>query len=190
MATDDAGQTPNLMRKRAYARYRSRSPASVSGWIRRGWIVLEGGLVDVARSDALLDANLDPGLGARAGSPPEKRGPGRTKGPPSSLAVAAAADREAGVRLKNLRLDVEAEGLLDAGAANRGARKAQAVVEAHLRELPARIGALLAKRFNVDPRQSIALFADEAELILNELGSRLDEHIAEFTPRNAAARGN
>jgi hypothetical protein len=188
MATDETGQTPNLMRKRAYARYRGRSPASVSGWIRRGWIVLEGGLVDVARSDALLDANLDPGLGVRAGSPPEKRG--RPTGPPSSLAVAAAADRAAAVRLKNLRLDIEVEGLLDAAAANRGARKAQAVVEAHLRDLPARIGAALAKRFNVDPKQAIALFAQEAEMILKDLGARLDEHIAEFTPRNAATSGN
>ena len=49
-----------LMTKAAYARHRGVGKSAVSNYIKRGQIVLVGTKVDVAKSDAKLDAEVDP----------------------------------------------------------------------------------------------------------------------------------
>lgn len=52
-----------LMTKAAYARHRGVGKSAVSNYIKRGQIVLVGTKVDVAKSDAKLDAEVDPASG-------------------------------------------------------------------------------------------------------------------------------
>ena len=58
---------PRLMAKKEYAGHRKVTPAMVSHWTKAGRIVIVDGRVDVAASDAMLAASLDPARGGKGG---------------------------------------------------------------------------------------------------------------------------
>ena len=61
MPVAGAGPMTELMSKAQFARHRGVGRSAVSNWITRGQLVIVDGKVDVAASEALLDASVDPG---------------------------------------------------------------------------------------------------------------------------------
>lgn len=107
-----------LMTQTEFARHRGVGKPAVSNWKKKGWLVFAEGpggkpLVDVARTDAKLNANIDPmrgrpatGAAATSGgdAPVLPLGEGAAPAPPAAATAASATEANiADERLQELR---------------------------------------------------------------------------------------
>jgi hypothetical protein len=173
------------MTKSAYAAHRQRVPSSVTAWIKRGLIVMDGNLVDVEASDALLDAHLDPGRGAKAAEPAPERRTGRPPGPPSTLATAAAADRDASRQLKELRLKREQRELIDGKATIQAIEQAFGITKEVMGGMAVQIGATAAAEMGVNPHPLMNLIDREVREHNKRLAEALQKIADDIQPDNA-----
>ena len=122
-----------LMSKAQFARHRGVGRSAVSNWITRGQLAIVDGKVDVAASEALLDASVDPGRGRPPEHDPQPGGgtPAKKTGSASSKPAAATAKSEGDGDADNLR-ELRAQQLRETahGAALKNAKMAGDLVPA------------------------------------------------------------
>lgn len=78
--------------------------------------------------------------------------------------------------------------MLDARGTIEGIRKAQAVVSAVMKQLPADLGARLATQFKVDSRPAVEIATREIEAVLTRLAERCDDIVDSIDPEKVRAR--
>lgn len=149
----------------------------VSYWAKTARLVVVEGLVDVERTDALLNATTDTTRGrspGRAGAQAKQEpAPMITETPVSR---ATASDREASASLKMLRLGREAGRLVDRKNFEATTEELFAAVRDSLMGLPVKLATVLAGE--TDERRVMDILRDAIEKTLNERAD-LEEALAE-----------
>ena len=110
------GTGPTFLRKSAYAAHRGVSPGMVTHWIKGGRLVLDGKLVNVEASDALLAESLDQTRGGKGGKSERAAATVETRGrPPNPAAPSNTFTRHRAVRESFAAKDAELKYLERAG---------------------------------------------------------------------------
>lgn len=174
-----------LMRKGEFARHRGVKPSAVSNWNKRGLLVFAEGpggqlLVDVVKTEARLNANVDTtrgrpsgGTAAAAGAPAAPQEPADAPGGGAAIAnprIDLVRQQVIEKTLKNRRdageLVVLAE--YERRAAEMGRQSRERVMSA-IRGLAERLAT------ETDPRQIITLCEGEIDRIFNDLAADIEQ---------------
>lgn len=146
-----------VLSRAAYARHRGIDPSLITRWAKRGRLVLtDDGKVDVAASDAKLEATRDPRRIGEVRSRPERGGedPLREARIRTERAQAARQELDLAERQgKLIRLDV----------AKRAAAEAATAINAAISSMPARTAAAIAAALQVDVRPVMSLLDEQAD---------------------------
>jgi len=172
-----AAEGSGLMTQSAYAVHRGVSRQLISRWARAGRLAMAGGLVHVAKSDAILAADLDPTKGGRNGKPERRRDA------PAADAQAAAPAAEEQPQGHPVILDGynKARALREGWAARQAEVAYRQTVgdlverEAYRRGLLANLGPTI-QRFRAMPARLSTRLAAETDV--RKVESMLDQEIA------------
>jgi phage terminase Nu1 subunit (DNA packaging protein) len=169
-----------LVRKAEFARMRGVSRAAVGAWNRRGLLVLDGGLVDVAASSAKLDARPEVYRGGRAKELPNSPAAAIAAKPsapevsdrPSSWSTAEAIRRKetANALVKQLEYEAKAGKLVDEDAVKREWSSILGDVKAGMLAVSSRCASRLGHLTQAD----VAEIDAEIRAVLQDLGGGHD----------------
>jgi len=182
---------PQTLSKAAYARHRGVSAAMVTKWGHAGRLVMEGGQIDVAKTDELLMNLQDRSRGGKrsrgsvAVPPPQgEAATGAGSGSPGSVPDAAApipqivaattADRWASADLKRAKADRELGRLVSREHFEAACEHAFALARDGCLNLAPRLGNAVAEALGVDARVIFPILEDEARRIANEVADALE----------------
>lgn len=151
----------------------------VSYWAKTARLVVVEGLVDVERTDALLNQTTDTTRGrspGRAGAQAKQEPPAAPMITETPMSRATADDREASASLKRLRLGREAGRLVSRDEFEQTAEQVFAGVRDALMGLPVKLATTLAAE--TDERRVMDILRDAIEGTLNQRAD-LEDALAE-----------
>lgn len=166
-----------------YAAHRGVDPGLISRWKKAGRLVLNAdGKILARASDAVLDRDLHPTKGGRAGSraasQPEGQGSGASPAPPFELSLADAARMEKMERVRLLRMEIaEKSGqLVDRATVVREAFDRARRGQEALMGIADRLSPQLAAE--LDPHRVHVMLSDELRRVCDLIAGADDQQVA------------